>query len=95
MRPPAIEVEIDELITGLALGPVDARRLAAGLEIELQRLLVERAPSKPVAIERATAGHLAVRQGARPADVGAAIARSVHGVISGVNSPTRLQGPVR
>jgi hypothetical protein len=84
MKPRAIEVQIDELIAGLSLGPVDTRRMAAGLESELGRLLMDRAPSAPVAVDRIRAGQVEIRQGARPADIGAAIARSVHGAISAI-----------
>lgn len=95
MRPFAIEVEIGELVVGMPLGAVDRRRLAAGLEAELGRLLAERPPSAPAEVERIPGGRLEAGAGHRTADIAKALARSVHSAISSVGAAGPPDGPHR
>jgi hypothetical protein len=76
-----IELHIEELVLH-GFNPADRHRIADALAREFEQLAItEGVLQSAFAAERVDAGQLRLSAAASPADIGAAIARNVHGAI--------------
>lgn len=91
VRPPAIELHIEELVLH-GFQPSDRRRIGDAVQRELARLLTERGLSAlgaaPMNIDRIDAGDFKVAAGARPRVIGAQLAHTLH---SSLASPKKTE----
>lgn len=83
-----IQLHIERLILdGLSLGPGGGGRVQAAIEAELARLLADggigQGWSTGGAVPSVPAAPIALTAGARPAEIGGQIARSIYGGIGG------------
>jgi hypothetical protein len=75
-----VEVEIEQLVLH-GLSAADGARVAHSLEHELGVLLEDRAPRAPLNVDRLPLLVLPRGAAERPATLGAAAARAVHGAL--------------